>query len=108
MWRLAAMCAVCLALNACTLWERPCSAPILHPKSLPAQVGVSYTPTCQGYLLDFDAQLWLTSNNEDAERLCRPGDSVKLVDPSHVIYTGADGSAIKVGSPTREHRLGCA
>jgi hypothetical protein len=59
-------------------------------------------------VLDFDAQLWLTSNNEDAERLCRPGDSVTLVDPSHVIYTGADGSAIKVGSPTREHRLGCA
>jgi hypothetical protein len=59
-------------------------------------------------VLDFDAQFWFTSNNDNARKLCGPGDTIKLVDPSHVVYTRPDGSAIEVDSPAREHRLGCA
>lgn len=105
---LAAICAAALTLSACTLWTRPCDAPVLYPKSAPAQVGVTYAPTCQGYVLDFDAQFWFTNSNQDAEKLCGPGDTVKLVSPSQVAYTRADGSTIQVGAPARSHRLGCA
>jgi hypothetical protein len=96
-------------LTGCyVLPARKCDAPVIYPKSPPAQVGVKNTPSCQDYILDFDAKLWFTPHNEDAPKLCGPGDTVMLVDPTHVQYIRADGTSIEVGSPAHSHRMGCA
>jgi hypothetical protein len=100
---------VAVAVAGCTILPgRNCSAPVLHPKSIPAELGVKYAPTCQGFVLDFDTRFWFATSNEDAAKLCKPGDTVTLIDTDHVRYVRSDGTLIALGSPTREHHLGCA
>ena len=100
--------ALLLVTGGCYVAERHCDAPTIYPKSQPADVGVTYTPTCQGYTLDFDAQLWFTTSNEDAVKICSAGDTVTLIDPTHIRYVRADGSSLQFGPPVRQHQLGCA
>ena len=105
---------VCLALaigvSACSLPlpSRDCGAPTIYPKSQPVTEGVKYTPVCRGGTLDFDGRLWFPRNNEDAPKLCSPGDTVTLADHSHINYVRTDGSVVQFGPPAREQRLGCA
>jgi hypothetical protein len=97
-----------VALSACSVISRHCDAPVLLPKSPPAELGIKYTPTCQGFVLDFDSRFWFATNNEDAVKLCDPGDSVMLIDANHIQYVRSNGTSIPLGSPAHEHRLGCA
>jgi hypothetical protein len=100
---LVAFCACTLPLPA-----RDCGAPIIYPMSQHADTGVAYTPSCLGYTLDFDARLWFPTNNDDALKICSPGDTVTLIDTTHVRYVHSDGTLVAIGPPVLKHRLGCA